>query len=179
MTRIVIVPGIGGSGPEHWQTRWEATLPAAVRIRPASWDEPRLVDWLRAIDDTAPGRDTVFVAHSMGCLAVAEWLTRHPRGAAGAFLVAPPDPAGPEYPDAAREFTVPRGTLGVPALVIASSDDPYAPGDAAERFARAWGAGLDVVGAFGHLNTASGLGEWAEGRERFDAFASQVAAAAA
>jgi predicted alpha/beta hydrolase family esterase len=41
---VVIVPGIGGSGPEHWQSRWQVALPGTVRIAPASWDEPVLED---------------------------------------------------------------------------------------------------------------------------------------
>ncbi|UOE45652.1 RBBP9/YdeN family alpha/beta hydrolase [Agromyces larvae] len=177
MPRVVIVPGIGGSGADHWQTRWQAFHGDWVRIRPGSWDEPRLDDWLRAIDATSPHTGTVFVAHSMGCLAVAEWLTRHPSAAAGAFLVAVPDPDGPAYPAAAAEFGEPRDPLGVPALVVASSDDPYASFSSAERVALRWGAELWAVGPHGHLNAASDLGNWSAGLERFDAFAASLGAA--
>ena len=46
-----------------------------MRISPASWDEPELDDWLEAITRvTTP--DSVLVAHSLGCLAVANWLVR-------------------------------------------------------------------------------------------------------
>ena len=42
---IVIVPGIGNSGPDHWQSHWETAFPGAARIAPASWDAPDLADW--------------------------------------------------------------------------------------------------------------------------------------
>ena len=43
---LVIIPGIGGSGPTHWQTLWESD--GSTRIAPSSWDEPDLADWLAA-----------------------------------------------------------------------------------------------------------------------------------
>ena len=51
MQPLIIVPGWGGSGPEHWQTFWERELPHTRRIRVADWDAPRRCDWLRALDD--------------------------------------------------------------------------------------------------------------------------------
>ncbi|WP_395242623.1 RBBP9/YdeN family alpha/beta hydrolase [Agromyces sp. MMS24-K17] len=179
MTRVVIVPGIGGSGEEHWQTHWEAATPGAVRIRPASWDEPGLDDWLRAIDATAPDADTVLVAHSMGCLAVATWLAANPGVVAGAFLVAPADPEGPAYPAEAAEFGVADGPLGVPALVVASTDDPYGSYAFAERAAQAWGAGIVSVGPVGHVNVASGLGSWDDGAALLTEFIGSLACASA
>ena len=35
MAEIIIVPGIGGSGELHWQTRWEKANPRWHRLRPA------------------------------------------------------------------------------------------------------------------------------------------------
>ncbi|MTH67971.1 alpha/beta fold hydrolase [Agromyces bracchium] len=167
---LVIVPGIGGSGPEHWQSRWEAALPGTVRIAPGSWDEPDLSDWVAAIERavaSTPARP-VLVAHSLGCLAVAHWAVETDAASAriaGAFLVAPPDPAGPEFPSAAVAggFTLPLGPLGIPATVLASSDDPYAELAWSAAAAAGWGAGFIDLGARGHVNAASGLGEWPEG----------------
>ena len=72
--RFVIVPGINGSGPGHWQSVWQdAWGSSASRIGPSSWDEPDLADWCQALDRAAqrhqPG-EVVLVAHSLGCLAV-------------------------------------------------------------------------------------------------------------
>ncbi|GAA1057897.1 hypothetical protein GCM10017608_02990 [Agromyces luteolus] len=167
---LVIVPGIGGSGADHWQSRWEAALPGTLRIDPASWDEPELADWVAAVDRavaTSPA-PPVLVAHSLGCLAVAHWAVRTDGASAriaGAFLVAPPDPAGAAFPAAAVTggFALPGGPLGIPATVLASTDDPYAELARSAEVAAAWGAGFVELGARGHVNAASGLGEWPEG----------------
>ncbi len=174
----VIVPGIDGSGATHWQSRWEAdTLPNAVRIAPPSWTRPVLDEWVIAIDDAVPDTDdALIVGHSLGCLAAAEWVLRAgPRrlaGTRGLFLVAPPDVRGPEFPAvaAATFLDIVPTELPVPALVVASDDDPYATPQATARLARAWGAGLVSVGRRGHLNSDSGIGEWPEGGRLLTAF---------
>ena len=165
MTTFVIVPGIDGSGPDHWQTRWQADLPA-VEIQPSSWAEPDLDDWRHALDAAVAGVvDPVLVAHSLGCLAGAAWLLDAPGRVERAFLVAPPDPAGRQFPRAAPSFVRDYpGPLPCPALVVASANDPYSSVAAARRQAATWGAGLVVTGDHGHLNADSGLGDWAYGR---------------
>ncbi|WP_394552599.1 RBBP9/YdeN family alpha/beta hydrolase [Agromyces sp. MMS24-JH15] len=177
MARVVIVPGINGSGEGHWQTEWERRIPGAVRIAPGDWDAPELDDWLRAIDATEPDDDTVFVAHSMGCLAVATWLAERRGTAAGAFLVAPPDPDGPGFPAEARGFAAADGPLGVATLVVASTDDPYGSARWAADVARLWGAGFTSVGALGHVNIASGVGAWDDGADLFEEFTAGLACA--
>lgn len=74
----VIVPGINGSGRDHWQTHWQDVWgPAATRIGPSSWDAPDLADWHRALDRATRRHGpsaVVLLAHSLGCLAAASWL---------------------------------------------------------------------------------------------------------
>ncbi|WP_206685826.1 alpha/beta hydrolase [Kribbella qitaiheensis] len=81
---FVIAPGLNGSDHQHWQSRWEADwLPGATRVQRSSWTEPSLPDWTRAIETAVDqaGPDVVLVAHSLGCLAVADWLTSRVRSA--------------------------------------------------------------------------------------------------
>ena len=40
--RILIVPGLHGSGPDHWQSRWQRLYPYFERIEQAQWDVPDL-----------------------------------------------------------------------------------------------------------------------------------------
>jgi predicted alpha/beta hydrolase family esterase len=173
---FVIVPGINGSGSDHWQSIWQdAWGPAATRISPLSWDEPDLADWCQALDRAASQRqpaEVVLVAHSLGCLAAGHWLRRRQPGIRGAFLVAPPDAAGPNFPAAeAPSFTtIAAEPLTVPGLIVSSDDDPYCTPQAAQRLAAGWGAGQVSIGPHGHVNTASGLGAWAAGRALLDAF---------
>jgi hypothetical protein len=172
---FVIVPGIDGSGQDHWQSLWQDEWgSSASRIDPSSWAEPDLTDWCHALDRAAGGYragEVMLVAHSLGCLAAGHWLSRARPGVRGAFLVAPPDTAGPNFPAAAPSFTTfEAAPLTVPGLVVSSADDPYGTPQAARRLAEAWGAGHVSVGAAGHINTASGVGTWEAGRALLLAF---------
>ncbi|WP_089103582.1 RBBP9/YdeN family alpha/beta hydrolase [Streptomyces hyaluromycini] len=177
MVAYVIIPGIDGSDERHWQSRWEqAWGDAAVRIAPASWNRPELRDWVAAVQaayDVAVARDggvdgrVALVAHSLGCWAAAEWLARARPRAVPAFLAAPPDPRGPAFPGAAAPtfLELSARPLPGPALVVASENDPYADATASAALASGWRAPWRSVGAHGHLNSASGLGDWPVGRE--------------
>jgi predicted alpha/beta hydrolase family esterase len=163
---VLILPGIGGSGPEHWQSHWEALEPTYRRIQMPDWDRPEISSWLSAIDVAVAATPSppVIVAHSLGCLALAHWASRG--GAArAALLVAVPDPQSPEYPDIARSFEpVPLAPIEFPTLVVASRNDPYGSFAFNQKCAQAWGCGFSDIGLAGHINAESGLGDWAEGR---------------
>ncbi|MBT1545368.1 RBBP9/YdeN family alpha/beta hydrolase [Curtobacterium aurantiacum] len=171
----VIVPGIWNSDPDHWQSVWQREHDqrrAAVRIAPASWSEPDPDDWRAAISRAVaacPG-PPVLIAHSLGVLAVADWLastTDAPDRVAGAFLVAPPDPLGGPFPAEASGFAAPRPVPAgqqVPTRLVVSDDDPYCSADRALAFAQVMGAQSVRVGALGHVNVASGVGPWPTGR---------------
>jgi len=170
----IVLPGIGGSGETHWQTLWERHDPTLTRFQPSSWDNPDRADWIDALDRAVAcsAEPPLLVAHSLACLLVAHWAAgaaRHP--VRGAFMVAVPDPAGAAFPDEARSFAgVPTGPLPFPTMIVASTDDPYATLDHVRGRAAAWGADLVVIGAAGHINGASGLGAWSDGRRLFEAF---------
>ncbi|MBL0886948.1 RBBP9/YdeN family alpha/beta hydrolase [Myceligenerans indicum] len=115
----------------------------------------------------AEGTPTTLVAHSLGCLTAASWLVgQGPGPVVGALLVAVPDPSGPVFPAAATAggFRTVRRRLPVPVTVVASNDDPYATPEWTRELAATWGAELIEIGGAGHLNDASGLGTWPEGR---------------
>ena len=91
---ILIVPGLGDSGPGHWQTWLEAQLPGAQRVRNIDWGAPVLARWateVRREIDEASGV-VWLVAHSYGCLASIVAAADRPERVAGLLLVAPPDP---------------------------------------------------------------------------------------
>src|SRR5215204_2242056 len=100
---IVILPGIGGSGDAHWQTRWEQTDPSMHRFRPHDWDRPALGDWHEALERSVKSMPMppLLVAHSLSCLLIAHWQSRSDLPVAGAFLVAVPDPASVVFPEEA------------------------------------------------------------------------------
>ena len=169
--RTVLLPGIGGSDAEHWQTAWERDSPELHRFSPASWDEPDFEDWSAALDRAIAGETAILVAHSLGCLLAVRWAQEHPARVAGVFLVAAPDPAGPLFPPQAASFAAGLDAqVVVPAVLITSDDDPYSSPEHAATIARTWRIPIVSVGNRGHLNSASGIGSWSEGRNLLTAF---------
>ncbi|MFW0789460.1 RBBP9/YdeN family alpha/beta hydrolase [Gordonia sp. CPCC 205333] len=175
----VVIPGIDGSDEQHWQTRWERDWGCtAVRISPTSWSAPDLDNWVDAVQvayDHSVERDpdVVLVAHSLGCWAASRWLTKNPeRLVWGAFMVAPPDLNGQGFPrQAAPTFLgAEPEPLECPSRVVASVNDPYCTVDAAVQIAAGWGSPLHLAGSVGHINSASGLGWWRDGRDLLDTF---------
>jgi predicted alpha/beta hydrolase family esterase len=178
MSRTIILPGIGGSGSEHWQTIWEAQDAGLKRFSPTSWDYPELEDWIAALD-TAVARSVeppVLVAHSLACLLVAHWQARNTRAVAGALLVAVPDPAGPAFPVEAASFADPPDSrFRFPCVIVASGNDPYGSLPYARLRAEQWGSRLVEAGDHGHINGASGLGAWPAGRAVLNGFMADLA----
>lgn len=177
-TGIVILPGIYGSGPTHWQTLWEQAHPDRVRrFAPSDWDRPRRADWIAALDRAVAHspQPPLVVAHSLSCLLVAMWAGAAPRPLRGAVLVAPVDPAAEAFPDDAADFReFDRTPLPFPAVVVGSDDDPYATAQWSRRFADDLGAAFVNAGPFGHLNADSALGDWPWGRGLVAGFASSL-----
>ena len=165
---VLILPGIGDSGPLHWQTLWENSHHDFVRVRQRDWDKPVCDEWVATLEAGVKraGPKVVLVAHSLGCLTIAYWASGPHSPAVGALLVAVPDPNGPNCPPDVTGYShTPTKTLPFRSTVVISSDDPYGSAAHAERLAKAWGSGVVNIGNRGHINAASGLGAWPEGFE--------------
>ncbi|WP_144122905.1 RBBP9/YdeN family alpha/beta hydrolase [Catellatospora sichuanensis] len=174
-TVIVTVPGLRGPVDEHWQTRFAARRRDVLAVPPLGRDNPSLddrVDALQETVETARG-SVVIVAHSAGVLTTVHWAARR-RGSArrvrAALLATPPDLGAPlpaEYP-ALSELAehgwlpIPLQPLRFPSIVAASSNDPLGDPARVRALADAWGSRWHDLGAVGHLNPASGHGEWPE-----------------
>jgi predicted alpha/beta hydrolase family esterase len=165
---ILIVPGLYNSGPDHWQSHWERAIPGAERVDQTDWERPALGDWTISLAEAVRQRPgAILVAHSLGCALVAHLAqVTGGRGIGGALMVAPAD-VNREGP-AGRLLTgfspIPRQRLPFPSLVVASRDDPYVEIERAEAFARGWGSKFVDLGRAGHINVASGHGQWVKGR---------------
>jgi uncharacterized protein len=168
---VLILPGLGNSGPGHWQRRWGERFPHAAFVEQDDWDDPRLGDWVARIhqDIMLATRPVVLVAHSLAVLAVVHTAQRlKDTKVRGAFLVSPPDLGSEGLPSAVRELAktfgnVPRDPLPFPSLLVISSNDPYGTVEHAADLAAAWGSELHHAGNAGHINVASGHGPWPEG----------------
>lgn len=171
---VLIVPGLRDAVATHWQTLLEARLRAAGRpvasVPPLGRDDLDCARKVAAIEQAARSVDgpIVVVAHSGGCLMVAHWAGSTGRAVHGALLAAPPDferPMPEGYPTLARLqaagwLPVPRTPLPFRSIVGASRNDPLAGYDRVVALAGAWGSELVDLGEVGHLNPASGYGEW-------------------
>lgn len=161
--RLLTVPGLHGSGPEHWQSRWERRLPHAHRVEQEHWDSPDLEAWSARLarDLRQSVKPALLIAHSFGCLASVHRAGLDASRIAGALLVAPADPV--KFGVAAKVTNV---RLPFPAIVVGSTDDPWMTGERAAFWAHEWRAGFINAGALGHINADSGLGDWEYGLEQ-------------
>jgi uncharacterized protein len=171
---VLIVPGLRDHVEQHWQTLLEVRLRAAGRpvasVPPMGRDDLDCATKAAAIERVARSVSgpMVIVAHSGGCIMVAHWAQRTQRAVHGALLAAPPDfetsmPEGYPTLDALRAsgwLPVPRARLPFRSIVGASRNDPLASYERVVDLAKAWGSELVDLGEVGHLNPASGYGEW-------------------
>jgi len=162
---VLVVPGLHGSGDQHWQTHWERRYPHFIRVAQADWGAPDVDRWARRIVETAltlPGPALV-IAHSFGCLATVRAEQFQSQLIAGALLVAPADPVHFDL-----DRVISRVPLLFPSTLITSTDDPWVSRERAFQLSERWGSQFVDVGAGGHLNAQSGIGDWAEGLQQLD-----------
>jgi predicted alpha/beta hydrolase family esterase len=113
----------------------------------------------------------VIVAHSAGVLVTVHWAATYEGTAVvGALLATPPAFAAelpPEYPSVAQLrdhgwLPIPRRPLPFASILATSTDDALGNPVRLRAMANAWGSREHSLGAVGHLNGASGFGEWPE-----------------
>ena len=169
-TTVLIVPGLRDHVAEHWQTLLAGKLPQVRTVAPLQQHKLNCAARVAAIErelDLIAG-PVVIVAHSAGAIMTVHWATQGTRPVRGALLATPADletplPAGYPTLDALRDngwLPLPRRLLPFPSIVAASLDDPLARFERTSELARAWGSQLVNLGSVGHLNPASGFGEW-------------------
>lgn len=162
MATVLIVPGLGDSGPEHWQTWLQARERTAVRVTQDDWTQPDLERWAARVREAIDSAVSPvwLVGHSFGCLASVQAAAERAERIAGALLVAPADPArvgahGALFSDRLR----------FPSVLVASTTDPWLRFNTAKDWAERWGSRLLDLGPAGHINAESGYGPWPEGQE--------------
>jgi uncharacterized protein len=167
MNNYFIVPGLGNSGPEHWQTFFENTGDNFKRIEQQEWDAPDCNDWVTTIDKALTGYDLstiILIGHSLGCTTIAHWAKQYQKTIKGALLVAPSDIENPVYTFPATGFApIPVDKINFKTIVVASTDDVWVSVERATLFANNWGSELVNIGTAGHINAASGYFQWQEG----------------
>ena len=169
-TSFLLLPGWQNSGPDHWQSRWEA-VHGYTRVEQHDWMRPLRGDWIARLEDVLlaqPG-PSIVIAHSLGCLLTAAWAShsRNTHLVKAAFLVAPGDAERDELRPVLTSWApVPLQRLPFQSVLLGSHDDPYCALERAQSCAQAWGSAFVDCGAAGHINAASGLGDWSAGHTR-------------
>jgi predicted alpha/beta hydrolase family esterase len=171
---ILFVPGLRDHVTDHWQTLLRERIPHSRCVPRRKGDKLSCAGWVADLDQALShmAGPVVLCAHSAGVAMVVHWARKHSRPIHGALLVTPPDfdtPLPDGYPT--REtlqdngwLPMPLEPLPFPTVVAASVNDPLARFERVQAMAWAWGAcRLVNIGAVGHLNPASGYGDWPQG----------------
>lgn len=171
------VPGLHGSGADHWQTWAEREIPNCRRVQGIDFEQPVVAAWADAIRQDirqVPG-DVILLAHSFGCLASVLAVADHDTKVSAVVLVAPASPKrfGPSglleqgkgsslVPSAHVDLTacLPLTPLPIPGVLLGSENDPWMTSEDASHWAHIWGLKWVSLGNAGHVNTASGYGRW-------------------
>jgi predicted alpha/beta hydrolase family esterase len=154
--RLLIVPGLHDSRPDHWQSWLQALFPGALRVTQRDWAAADIDRWagrVGSVLERAAPASCVAVAHSFGALAVARHLALVPDSPlAAVLLVAPADPDRFGIAD-----WLPQQALRVPGTLLLSSNDPWLSLAVGQRWAQRWGTPCVNLGRAGHINVASGF----------------------
>lgn len=179
MSTRILVPGMRGATPEHWQEIL-APRPGFVHLRVdrAPMDlAARVADLEDAV--RAASAPVLLVAHSAGCLVAAHWASTSPSTdlVEAALFVTPPtlrEELPAQYPRLAELqeagwLPLPSAPLPLPVTIGLSDDDPLGRVDDVETLALTWGAEIARLGPVGHANPGSGHGRWPQIEELIDA----------
>ena len=170
---VLFVPGLRDHAADHWQTLLQARIESSACVPRLGKHILSCDAWVEALDQAycALHGPIVIVAHSAGVIMVAHWAQRFRRRVQHALLATPPDfesplPEGyPTLEELARNgwTPLPREPLPFPSIVAASLNDPLGSLERVAALAQGWGSDVVNAGPVGHLNPASGFGEWAQG----------------
>ncbi len=170
--RVLVAPGLRGSGPDHWQSAWQRQFPQFTRVNQDDWETPDLDQWARRIVEAAlrAAEPVTVVAHSFGCLATLRASAFQSGLIEGALLVAPADPVR-----FGLEGKLTTSVLDFPTTLVASDNDPWMPLDAATWWAERWGSTFVRLNDAGHVNVQAGFTEWPEGLRLLERLCRSVA----
>jgi predicted alpha/beta hydrolase family esterase len=169
---FLIIHGLGGSGPDHWQSwlaqelierNYEVCYPTF-----SQFTSPNKQVWMEELNEalqTIPlDSQLTVITHSLGCLLWLHYAASHPnRIAKKAILVAPPSPeiviseAKSFFPVPVIENNLNRAAQST--QFVHSSNDPYCSMKEAQNYLNLSHPSIVLPNA-GHINIQSGHGKW-------------------
>lgn len=173
MFTTIFVAGYGNSVNGHWQEIWHKQSTNSYWVEQQDWEHPNRDDWVETLNKLVQSIEgpILFITHSLGGSTINEWAQQYTANILGALIVAAPDVQRYDFP---KEITgygnLPLNALPFPSLMLSSSNDPYASLERALLFAKHWGSKFINVGDLGHINTASNIENWPEGKKHLTQF---------
>ena len=169
----IIVPGVGGSDYDHWQSWLQRQLMSCSRVHQQDWNLPVLREWVANFVKTVSQTEqpVQIVAHSFGCLTTVSAINEHPELAKKikkVILVAPANPSrfGDQgfAKDSLNDYTsyFHNIKLKLQTEMIISENDPWLNFEDAKALAKSWNIRPINLGQVGHINVASGFGPFPE-----------------
>jgi len=168
MTNTLIVPGLDVPAAPRWKHwRWAtegsalmADLSFPNRPRPAIWEMELALAILQY-------PDSILVGHSPGAVLITRLFNAWPHlPVRDALLMAPSKTAGN---DRICHFgLIPEVPFVIPTALVASRNDPWMGFGRATQPTRTHDRTPVNLGQAGHINTASGFGDWSEGKRLRD-----------
>lgn len=169
---FLIIHGLGGSGPDHWQT-WLANELRQKGYHVSyptfsTYDTPQRDIWLdelsTALQSLPSHHKKIVITHSLGGLLWQHFAALNPdRAADHAIIVAPPTPTT-IIPAAKSFFPVPlcKNNLTKAAgetLFVHSTNDPYCSMEDTNHYLKLGFPSISLPN-MGHINAQSGHGKW-------------------
>ncbi len=168
----LILHGLGGSGPTHWQT-WlyhELVKAGKTVYYPTlpQYERPQLSSWLNELDRTFQkikiDEKLTVIAHSLGCILWLQYIKDGlPEMVNRVLLVAPPSP---NHEHECIQGFFPLDIKGIDknkpfnhTLQIQSTNDPYCSVEDSQYF-KHLGLSQMIMLNKGHINVESGFGPW-------------------
>ncbi len=173
MIHSLIVPGVGGSDHNHWQSWLQRQLMSCSRVQQQDWNLPILSRWVENFVETldAAPEAVQVIAHSFGCLTSVAALAQHPELAKKVkklILVAPANPARfaphgfAENSEQHYASYFQQLQIQVPAQMLISENDPWLSYEDAQALAQHWNVPVRNLGRVGHINVDSGFQRFPE-----------------
>lgn len=170
----LIVPGVGGSNEQHWQSWIENRLSNCTRVQ-QNWDTHILDEWveqwIQTVQSLDEHVDLQVIAHSFGCLTSIAALNKYPQLISRVkklILVAPANPSRFAKTGFSHHSVETYSSffeqlkITVPTTMIISENDPWLSFSDAKHFANHWNVATVNLGRVGHINVDSGFGAFPE-----------------
>ena len=169
MQRAFLIHGWNGTPQNHWFPYLSLELKAngfevnAPQMPNAG--EPKVKEWLSFLRDYVgkPDKDTYFVGHSLGCIAVARYLaTLPPKARVGGCVFVAGFSGRLHIPEIREFYELPFDSEEAKAhcdkfVMIFSDNDPYVPVAKSLEFANQLGAKTILERGKGHFTEGDGV----------------------